>query len=229
VATVLRGKYSIREVLEITNQYARNRFEYKRRDVLKRIIIKKVKTYEVDRKKAPSISYFIESRSYPNYKPYYDPRSGRKYQRKIYHDYDVVLQMDRLSIDSRAWRGRLGSGKKWDTMPPQSQIKQIYRDTRKRWKKKYDTNKLKEVIKKHRLRAVYLDIGDYNSRVRGINGDFKFRLAYAWNLNGHLFGKDIGARDIPASKTNPNNIVFFPKHFINVIEVLLGRGILKEG
>ncbi len=231
MATVLNGKFTIREVLLITQQYARSRFKNKKRDVVKRIIIKKIKTYHVDRRKAPSISYFIESKSWPNYKPYFNPKSGRKYQRRVSHHYDVVLQMDRLSIDTKAWRGRLGSSAKWEMLPPQNKIKQIYKGTREKWKKKYKGNPkgLKEEIDKHKKRAQYLDVGDYNSRVKGINGDFKFRLAYAWNQSGHLFGKDIGARNVPALKTNPNNIVFFPKHFINVIEILMARGILKEG
>ena len=226
--TVIDGTWTIKEVMQITYQYARNRFEYRNRDVVKQIKIQRVRKLSTDRKNQPTVQFRIESRSYPQYKPYFDAASGRKYQRRIKHEYDVVLEMDRLSLNTKTWRGRLGAQGKWEHKPPQRTVKQIYRETRAQWKKKYTAAELKEQIKKHKARANYLDVGDYNARVKGINGDFLFRCAYAWNQAGHLFGRQLGAYNVPAPITNPNNVVFFPKHMINVIEVLMNRGVFSN-
>ena len=98
---VLRGMFTINEVLNFTYQYYRfrNRFDYRDRDVVKRIIIKKVKRFQPDRVGEPLILYIIESRSWPQYRPYFNPKTGRKYQRKVKHEYDITLELDSLSIN----------------------------------------------------------------------------------------------------------------------------------
>jgi len=236
MGNVIDGKYTIKEVLRFTKEAFKNRFSYKDRDVIKRIVVKRIRRFSPDRIGEPTILYEVESKSWPNYKPYFDPESGKKYQRKIPHYYDVILQMDRLSLNTVRWRGRLGSAKKWDKQPSQKHVKSIFRKTREKWKKqslkKGKTKKeqvawLKQKIVNHKKKAEYLDVGDYNSRVHGINGDFVFRFAHAWWVNGHLYDRTYGYR-MECDITNPSKIVAFPKHFISVIEILMRKGILKK-
>lgn len=223
MATVLNGDYTLKQVLQFTQMFVPNRYVYRRRDVVKRIKIKEIREFDPDRKKAPIIRYVIESKSWPQYYPYLtrkDPRGRtRKYQRTTAHHYDIVLELAELSINTPAWTGRVGSGKLWRKRPPQSAVKTIYPVNRRRWSKAR--------IEAHRKRAKYLDVGDWNSQVQGLNGDFIFRCSYAWWTHGHLFGRNYFG-NVPARKTNPQNVVFAPKHFINVIEVLMNRGILEN-
>ena len=161
--------------------------------------------------------------SWPQYYPYYtrlDSRGRpRRYQRKISHHYDINLEMDRLSINTYYWSGRLGSGKVWNTHPSQSKIKTLYPQNRARWSPKRKAA--------HKKKAKYLDIGDFNSQENGINADWIFRCSFAWWLHGHLFGRNYHGNR-PASIRNPQSIMFLPKHMINLIEMLLQRGVLKD-
>lgn len=237
------GKHTIKEVLKITNKLYANRFTYKDRDVVKRITIKEVK--EVSRHDKPGqprvyTKYVIESKSYPQYPPYLtrsDSRGrSRTYQRTISHEYDVVFEMDRLSINTKEWVSRVGSGKKWVTDPPGNQIKTITARRRRILKRKADRmgttqaekrRAYSQLVKDHRRRAKYLDVGDYNSRVNGLNGDWIFRCDYAYYKAGHRFGRNYYG-NVPARQMNPKNTVFFTKHQLNVIDQLMNRGILKD-
>ena len=222
---IINGSYSIKEVLNFTYQYAESRYEYKKRDVVKRIVIKEVR--EVSRHDIPGkpriyTKYIIESKSFPQYAPYYTKKDSRgrsrKYQRTTSHHYDVTLEMDRLSLNTKIWKMRLGSGRIWDTHPPQSQIKKIYPENKKRWSRKRQES--------HKRRAKYLDIGDYNSQKLGINADFIFRQAYARYHHGHLFNRSYYG-NVPSS-LNPSHILFFTKHELNLIEVLMNQAILTD-
>lgn len=237
------GDYTIKQVLQITNKFYANRFTYKERDVVKRITIKEVK--QVERHDIPGqprvyTKYVIESKSYPQYPPYYtrtDSRGRRRrYQRTISHEYDVIFEMDRLSLNTKEWVSRVGSGKKWRTNPPQSQIKSLYPRTRNNFKRKAQrrgsTKKeqkqiYNKLVERHKRSAQYLDIGDYNSREHGLNGDFIFRCDYAYYKHDHRFGRNYYG-NVAASIRNPNAIVFFPKHALNVLEQLINNGVLKD-
>jgi len=230
------GDYTIKEVLQITDKYYPNRFTYKERDVVKRIVIKEVK--EVQRHDIPGgprvyTKYVIESKSWPQYYPYFtrtDSRGRRRrYQRSVAHYYDVIFETDRLSLNTKKWVGRVGSGKKWNARPPQSQIKSLYPETREKFRRRARGNQqeYKRLVERHKRSAPYLDVGDYNSRVNGIMGDFCFRQAWAYYTHGHLFGRQYYG-NVPSSITNPNAIVFFDKHQLNVIDQLMRRGILKD-
>lgn len=217
MANIIDGTYTIREVLQFTKQYVPNRFEYRKRDVLKRITIQKVIELSPDRPSEPSIRYTITSFSFPQYKPYINVKGKQaKKQRSIRHQYDTILTMDRLSIDTKAWKIRTGTTKKWIAKPPQKYVKQIYRETRKLWDKKR--------IERHKKKAPYLDPGDYNSQERGIMADWIFRQAYAFHKAGHFYGNpQMGKRP---SSLNRKAVLFFNKHQINIIETLMVRGIL---
>ena len=224
MANIIEGDFTIREVLNFTHQKFRSRFLYEKRDVLHRITIKRVRTLSPDRPGEPVVTYEVVSKSYPQYKPYFTKKDKRgrvrRFQRSVSHEYETIFQLDQLSIDTPHWRTRTGSGKKWETHPPQQQIKSIYRENAKKL-----TDDQKAGIKKT---AKYLNVGDWNARVRGIMADFRFRQSYALQVHGHLFGRD-EARYWPAPKTNPQSIPFFNKHQIRVLRVLMQNGILSVG
>lgn len=229
MATVINGDYTILEVLKFTQAKFETRFAYRERDVNKSITIKKVVELSKDRKNQPTIKYEITTRSYPQYKPY-NTWTGKKQskaykQRKYAHDYETILVMDRLSINTKTWAFRLGSMKKV-VDAPQSQIKQIRRSTLEKWKRVYkDKTKLKKKIETHKRIAPYLSDGDWQARVQGINLDFVYRDAFALQFHGHLYGRSYYPLTRP-SKLNPQAIPFFPKHTLRIIEILLQKGIL---
>ncbi len=215
---IIEGKYSLEDALRITYQYFNNRLDYRDRDVLKSIIIKQIKTLHPDRPKEPTVRYVIETRSFPQYAPYL--KKGQRMQRRIRHEYEIILEMDKLNLKTKNWKARIGSGKKWTEKPPQSQIHSIYRENLKTWSK--------ERVKQHRAKTgLYLDVGDWNSRVSGLNGDFIFRCSYVYHKYGHHYGRNYYGF-VPAQEMNPDNILFFPKHLLRVIEILMNQGILKR-
>ena len=230
------GTFTIPEVHNITYKHYKTRFTYYKRDVVKSIKIKEIKTIERhDRPGEPRVltKYWIISKSYPQYPPYV--KKGQSRQRRIAHEYDVMLEMDELTLTTKNWRMRVGSGKKWMPNPPQSMIKTLYPRTKKTLKNKAlrhtqtqrEANTLyKQYVEKHKKRAKYLDTGDYNSRVLGLNGDFIFRCSFAYWKAGHLWGRNYYG-NVPATVTNPLNIVFFTKHQLGVMKVLMNSGVLK--
>jgi len=225
------GDFTIKQVLQFTKQSNtyNNRFEYAKRDKVKTLRIKEIKTLDPNRPGRIKTKYLIESRSKPDYYPYKyrskkrDGSKGRYRRRNIEHFYDVVLEIDRLSINV-PFRARLGGLKKWDSHPPQSEIKQIYTETKEKWIKRYGEKEAKEKIAKHkRKKNLYLDVGDYNSRVRGLNGDAVARWhPILWSIDS-LWGRTYLELGLPKS-----NDIFFPKHFIAMIDVLLRANILKD-
>lgn len=219
MANVIEGTHSIRDVLLNTKKYVSNRYDYRERDVLKRITVQKVTQLSPDRPDEPSVRYHIRTYSYPQYSPYKQTKSkDAKKQRKVRHQYDTILVMDRLHIDTKAWKIRTGSTKTWIKKPPQKLVKTIYKETRQLWNKKR--------ITRHKKKAPYLDAGDYNSQVKGIMADWIFRQAHAYWKAGHFYGNPrIGKRP---SKLNKQNLVWFNKHQLRLIEQLMIAGVLKS-
>ena len=178
----------------------KNRFEYRERDVLKKVVVIKQTVLHPDRPNEPTLTLVCKSFSYPNYSPYNNHVKNGGKQRKTKHQYDQTLSIEtdsngQFSMESTNWKYRLGSQKKWQDNVPQNKVKTIYRKTLSKWKKDYEKDvenikkkytgeikkkKLIEAKKKydkrktdHRKSAPYLDKGDFNSRVNGINGDAK--------------------------------------------------------
>lgn len=227
------GKYNIKQVLNFTYQSKqfKNRIKNRNRDVLKSIRIQELKDLASGKKR-----WRVITSSYPQYKPYTKIKGKySKKQRKIKHKYDITLLMTALSINTTEWKIRVGSQKKWIKNPPQTKIKQIYQSTSKkikeqsesRFDKKKDRAKfIKQEKDKIRKRGKYLDVGDYNARVKGINGDFLFRLEYILRENDHLYGRNRATT--PPEITNKKEIQFFDKHSLRLIEILMNKGILKD-
>lgn len=244
------GTYTIRQLAYLTKQNMINRYTFMKRDVLKGVLIRKTTELNPDRPSETSHTLEIRTYSYPNYPPYSPSRDIYKKQRSVKHQYDIVLSISldkdgKASADTTTWTYRVGSQKKWKDSPPYTLIKALRSDIDTKWKieekKELEHNetkytnkkdqakgktKIKEKWKRKRLQhernAKYLDIGDYNSQVQGIMGDFRFRCEYAMNYFGHLFGKDMSE----GYGANYISTPFLDKHFLRLINFLLKKGIL---
>lgn len=236
--TVINGSFTVQQALENTRKYFKTRMKNAKRDKVKVVKVKQVKYFKKDRKNMPLVKYIIETRSIPQYKPYFTGKDSRgrkrKSQRKVKHNYDLTFEIDQMTIYSPNWRLAVGSMRIWKKAP-QNKVKTVRRKTMEQWKKqslkmgktKEEQRKwLDKKIKRHRSSAKYLDDGDYNSQVRGINGDFIFRFAFPYFIKGHLFGRNYYGNK--KSSLNPKNIIAFPKHAIVLIKFLLQRNILTN-
>lgn len=225
--------------MELTRKNFPTRFEYRDRDVLRRVTIKQRKEINANHPERPQYYYKIVTYSYPQYGNYLrmTGRRGRQrqYQRTVRHQYDNILELDRLSLNTYNWKYRLGSQKKPIKKPPQKHIKQLYKETRDNYKKKANRRGntqqekrriYKELVERHKRNAKYLDAGDYNSQILGINQDFYYRAQWAFYVHGHLYGLMVVKK--PSNQTNPKALPFFPKHAIHLIEELMQKGILKD-
>lgn len=199
MASPIQNRWTLKKILQNTYLQPgfRNRYDYKERDVIKRITIKEVKQYNISLNQVRT-TFQIESSSYPQYYPYTTTKNlqNRRRQRTYRHDYEVIIQLDRLSINV-PFKARVGTSRKWDFSAAGK-------------------------TKKSRTGRI-IEGSNYK---RGLNGDFWFRCSWVWQKEGILFGRNYanGAPKI----VNKNNIVFAPKHFINVVEQLMNREILRD-
>ena len=197
--------WTIRKLIQNTYVNMPNRKEYAERDVLKRIEVRKITQYEVDKynNHIPRTKYLIRSYSYPQYEPYYDGHDNRgraiKYQRTYKHRYDIFLQMDSLSLDDNRIKLRTGSEYKPDF-------------------NKSTANGHWEGRGRNRH---YIEGSNVR---RGINLDFFYRLEWIYAEQGILYGRNWAT--YPPIKTNPKRIVFLDKHMWNALKVLINRGVI---
>jgi hypothetical protein len=117
---------------------------------------------------------------------------------KYRHQYQVVVQLESLSIDVPV-KLRVGSSARWDFGP---------------------SGKARKVKQGRNIKII-----EGSNIVRGINADFFFRCSWLYHKEGILFGQNW--TNGPPIKTNPRRILFLPKHALAVVEYLMNRGILK--
>ncbi len=196
--------WTIKKLVQNTWTHMQNRFEYRERDVLKSIIVKEVNVYDGKNPGEARTTFKIESRSYPQYYPYYtrlDKRNRpRSKQRSYRHEYEIILQMDSLSINDDRIKLRTGADAKWDFS---------------------ERGKSKKVGRGRNQRII-----EGSNIKRGLNGDHFFRLSWIRRESGILYGRNY-AGWFP-KQTNPKGIQFLTKHELRVLEVLMNRGILHE-
>jgi len=228
------GNFTIKQVMLLTRRHFPTRFNYRERDVLRRVVIKERYDINVNHPERPQKYFKIETFSYPQYGAYVRGSRGRN-QRRIRHQYESILTLKELTLNNKIWKYRLGSYKKWVKKPPQKHIQSLYPETRRRFREKAQRRartqqeaqaEYRRLVQRHKRSAKYLDVGDYNAQMLGINGDFIFRDAWALRYHGHLYGQMHPLRSAP--ERNPSNIPFFPKHGLALIEHLMKRGILKD-
>jgi hypothetical protein len=199
----IRNNWSLKKLLQITQQYAPNRFDYRDRDVLRRIEIVKVHVYDGKRPGEARTTYKVRSSSYPQYYPYKTKTDSRgrqhTYQRKYKHSYEVTLQLDRLSVNAPV-KLRTGASRKWDPAA----------------KTKITRNRFGRIVSIKESKNVLL----------GINGDFVFRLEWVYAQEGILYGRCWATT--PPGTTNPVGVPFLDKHAIGVVTALMKQGVLKD-
>jgi hypothetical protein len=180
----------------------RTRFDYKQRDMVKVIRIEKTDVYDGKQPGDARTKFTVRTQSTPQYWPYYTKKDSRgrsrKQQMKYRHQYQVVIQLDRLSIDVPV-KLRVGSSARWD----------------------FGSNGKAKKIKQGRN----VKIIEGSNYVKGINPDFWFRCMWLYHREGILFGRNW--TNGPPVITNPRGILFLPKHALAVSEYLMNRGILK--
>lgn len=201
----IRNNWTLRRLINSTYQHqeTRTRFDYKQRDLVRVIRIEKTDVYDGKQPGQARTKFTIRTQSTPQYSPYYTKRDSRgrprKRQMKYRHQYQVVIQLDKLSIDV-PFKGRVGSQGKWDFGP---------------------SGKARKIRQGRSIKII-----EGSNVTRGLNGDFFFRNSYLWKREGILFGRD-WTNGQPPIRVNPNMIVFAPKHFLAVVEYLMNQGILK--
>ena len=194
---------TLRYLLNNTFVHMRNRYDYSERDVLRRIVIRRVSVYDGKNIGEARTRFDIISSSYPQYYPYYTKKDNRgrprTKQRTYKHQYDVTIQMEKLSLDCDAIKLRTGADAKWD-FTKAGKGYWMGKGRNKRW---VEGSNIK----------------------RGINGDHFFRLSYIRQQAGILFGRNFA--EWPPRKTNPKMIQFLTKHELNAIRILVNKGIIQ--
>lgn len=104
--------WTLRRLIQNTYFHMNNRFDYRDRDVLRSIKVKKVSVYDGKNPGEARTKYVIQSFSYPQYRPYI--KKVGQVQRNYKHEYDVTIQLEELSLDTDKFKIRTGSDMKWD-------------------------------------------------------------------------------------------------------------------
>lgn len=230
-------KLTIGMIYQYTWRHLNTRFTNADRDVLpSRVVLTQRRKYKRNKEgfyTTPEELLTVSTWSAPQYYPY-NQIKGKKSARqmKIKHNYRVFIAIsldknDVYSFNSKIiWR--VGSYKR-PVKPPQNKVKSIYPETRKQLEHKYRNeieSERKKLIKKEiakiQKKATYLDVGDFNSRVRGIMLDNYWRNYPVQNKFGCLYGPVLN-REMPEGIDMP----FFCKHMIVILSILMRRGILK--
>jgi len=163
----ITNEFTLRKLVQNSYQYMRNRFDNLERDSVRMIRVIKVHVYDAKEPGKARTTYRILSQSTPQYWPYFTQKDSRgrlrRTQRKYKHQYEVVIQVDKLSIDV-PFKGRTGADRKWRF------------DAAGRSRK----NSRGQVIEGTNIKL-------------GINGDFFFRCSYLWKLRGILYGRNWAA------------------------------------
>jgi hypothetical protein len=116
------GGWTLRRLLSNTyaHQETKTRYDYRTRDMVKVIRIEKTDVYDGKNPGQARTKYTIRTQSTPQYYPYYTKRDSRgrcrKRQIKYRHYYQVIIQLDKLSIDV-PFKGRVGALGRWDFAP----------------------------------------------------------------------------------------------------------------
>jgi len=116
----IQNDWTLKKLLQNTYQRQRNRYDYKIRDLVKVVRIEQVKVYDGKNPGEARTKYVIRTQSTPQYYPYLTKtdRWGRtrKRQMKYRHEYSVIIQLDKLSLNT-PFKGRVGAIGKWDFGP----------------------------------------------------------------------------------------------------------------
>ena len=201
----IRNNWTLRQLINNTYAHAefRNRFDYKQRDMVHGLRIERTSVYDGKAPGEARTKFIIRSQSTPQYAPYYTKTDSRgrprRRQMKYRHQYQVIIQLDKLSIDVPV-KLRVGALGRWDFGP----------------------NGRSKKIKQGRSERIV----EGSNITRGLNGDFWFRCQVLYAREGILFGRDWTNRQLPL-QVNSKLVIFLPKHALACVELLMNRGVLK--
>jgi hypothetical protein len=171
--------------------------------MVKGITIEKISVYDGKAPGDARTKFIIRTSGYPQYSPYYVRKDARgrlrKKQMKFRHQYQTTIQLDEMSLDV-PFKFRVGGQGKLDTGPK---------------------GKARRIKSGRTYRII-----ESSNVIRGINGDFYWRLSALCKREGVLFGRDWTNGKMPIV-VNKTMTVFFPKHALAAIELLCNRGYLK--
>lgn len=237
---------TIQQVFLYTWKLRPNRFTYSKRDVLpNKIKILERLVYSKNKKgqfTIPDERLTIVSFSNPQYKPYTKLKKDKSGKQKVItHQYNCIVSIGKdkkkqYSMDSKiVWR--VGSFKTF-VKPPQSKIKSIYKTTEsslkqkaeryKKWTPSQKNKWVRSQIRKYKVSAPFLNVGDYAARALGINLDSYFRIYPLQIKFGCLYGPPTQA--LPSTHIYDRDLQypFFDKHMIAIIFIMLQKNILKK-
>ena len=224
---ILNSQLTVLPVWNYTKNNYKNRFDYKNRDVLMKVDIKKITTYDKVEKKLKETYYKIEytTYSYPQYYPYIKGKTGNK-QRKYKHIYNGVLELLELKLTSK-FRYRCGADKKPQKVAS-NKLKSVSYNERAKIRKSIE-NKMKnktqkeiseaysKAIKERSKKGEYLSWGDFQGRGdkegNNVMLDFYYRISYPLKKYGALYGKYYHTEGV----TYP----FFDKHLLRLLDHLV--------
>jgi hypothetical protein len=194
------GGLTVRNLIYFTYSYFRSVIDNADRDFIQLIQIKEVTVYDGKAPGKARTKFIIQSRSTPQYYPYYRPKDSRgrahATQRTIRHNYDVTISMDKLTVDSPI---------KFRTGADCAML--------------FGKGVRAQFDKKGKMLRDDLNI------LRGRMPDFFFRFEYVLWKTGNLYGRNW--TNGPPSQVNPRHIPAFDKHAMRIIKILIQRGILK--
>lgn len=221
-----------------SNKHTYSRFLNCDRDILKTSIkIENRFVYQKNDKswKKAEEKLQITATSAPNYYPYNKVKSKHaKKQRKIKHQYDVVILISKTEDGSYDfWSSRIiwrtGSLKSPPKHIAQKYVKQIHKETREKLERKYrkyPPTKRKELIQseisKIKRNAPFLTDGDYIAQEFGIFLDGLYRDQFIQKKFDCLWGKPQWYEPCQWIE-----YPFFDKIMIGCINFLLRKGIIK--
>ncbi|MGL5913508.1 MAG: hypothetical protein ACRCZB_05030 [Bacteroidales bacterium] len=197
----ISNEWTLKKLLQNTyaHDFSKTRYDYKIRDLVKAIRIEKVSVYDGKKLGEARTKFVVITRSTPQYAPYFTKKDSRGRPRTRQYRYKHEYQVT-LQLDTLSL-----------DVPFKGRVGAIGN---------WDfSNSGKS--KKLKTGAI---IEGTNIK-RGLNGDFFFRCSYLWSKEGILFGRNYALT--PPLSLNPDSIVFAPKHFLAVVQLLMERGILK--
>ena len=196
----LSNTWTLRKLIQNTygHAYSKNRFDYKIRDLVKVVRVNKVAVYDGKNPGQARTKYEITTQSTPQYAPYYSLKDRWGRTRKRQFKYRHEYTVI-IQLDELSL-----------DVPFKGRVGALG---------KWDFS---DNGKAKRVNGV---IQEGTNVQKGLNGDFFFRCSWVWRENGILYGRDYTTR--PPAKTNPNGVVYAPKHFLAVVQFLMERGILK--
>ena len=221
------GTYTIKQVLRITYSVVPDRFSGKEEDEarIQHIDFKEVKYFDrsVGGGGEPKIKYQFVSYMKPKYRKVKYAGQTKVFNKKVESSYQIIFETDKLSINTTHWKVRLGTGVVW-WKAPKKQLFTIHKDDRNQYASLEEAKGIK-----FKRNMMFENEGDWNSGVQGLNADFIFRCSYVYQKYGHLYGITEGLPAfLPPVKTNPKQVMFFPKHLVNFFRILIERGILLD-